>query len=157
MSEDKPTQAQAELLLRVYDLRREARLRAGRDWYANNFAPKTMQEMQHLVPPGSDENAYLRMVVSYWETVCALLNHGLLHEDLFFETTGEQYMVWVRVEPIIADLRKMFSRHSFYHLETAAKRYEKWWEKREPGHVQRMRQFVATPQAMQGQQPPQER
>jgi hypothetical protein len=150
MAKGKPTAAQAELLLHVYDLRREARLRAGRDWFANNFAPKTMAEMQHLIPPGSDENAYLRMVVTYWETVCALLNHGLLHEDLFFETTGEQYMVWVRIEPILGELRQQFSRRSFYHLETAARKYEKWMEKRERGYIQRMRQFMSSPQAMQG-------
>ncbi len=150
MAKGKPTAAQAELLLRVYDLRREARLRAGRDWFANNFAPKTMAEMQHLIPPGSDENAYLRMVVTYWETVCALLNHGLLHEDLFFETSGEQYMVWVRLEPIVGDMRKMFSRYAFSHLEAAAKKYEKFWEKRERGYVQRIRQMMSSPQAMQG-------
>lgn len=150
MANERPTPAQAELLLRVYDLRREARLRTARDWYAQNFAPKTMQEMQHLIPPGSDENAYLRMVVSYWETVCALLNHGLLHEDLFFETTGEQYMVWVRMEPIVGEMRKMFSRHSFQHLETAAKKYEAFCEKRDPGLIQRLRQFMSSPQAMQG-------
>lgn len=150
MAKGKPTAAQAELMLRVYDLRREARLRAARDWFTQNFAPKTMQEMQHLIPPGSDENAYLRMVVSYWETVCALLNHGLLHEDLFFETHGEQYLVWVRIEPIVGEMRKMFSRHSFSHLETAAKKYEKWCEKRERGFIQRLRQMMATPQAMQG-------
>ncbi|MCI0356184.1 MAG: DUF4760 domain-containing protein [Acidobacteria bacterium] len=141
------------MLLRVYDLRREARLRAGRDWFANNFAPKTMAEMQHLMPPGSDESAYVRMVVSYWEMVCALLNHGLLHEDLFFETSGEQYMVWVRLEPLIAEVRKQFSRHSFKQLELAAKKYEKWLEKRERGYVQRIRQMMSSPQAMQGQQP----
>jgi hypothetical protein len=145
----KPTAAQAELLLRVYDLRREARLRAGREWFAGNFAPKTMQEMQHLIPPGSDENAYLRMVVTYWETVCALLNHGLLHEELFFETSGEQYLVWVRLQPVVGDMRKMFSRHSFSHLETAAKKYEKWCEKRERGFIQRLRQMMSSPQAMQ--------
>jgi len=154
MAKGKPTAAQAELLLRVYDLRREARLRAARDWFARSFAPKTMAEMQHLIPPGSDENAYLRMLVTYWETVCALLNHGLLHEDLFFETTGEQYMVWVRIEPIVGEMRKMFSRHAFSHLETAAKKYEKWWEKRERGYIQRMREMMATPQAMQRQPPP---
>lgn len=153
MAKGKPTAAQAELLLRVYDLRREARLRTARDWYANNFAPKTMAEMQQLVPPRSDENAYLRMVVGYWEMVCALLNHGLLHEDLFFELTGEQYMVWVRIEPLVGDMRKMFSRRSFSHLETAAKKYEKWCEKRERGFLQRLRQMMSSPQAMRGERP----
>lgn len=152
MPKGKPTHAQAELMLKVYDLRREARMRTARDWFFNNFAPRTMQEMQHLMPPGSDESAYVRMVTSYWEMVCALLNHGLLHEDLFFETTGEQYMVWVRVQPVLADFRKQFSKYSFAHTEKAAQRYEKWWERREPGRIRRMREFFATP-PMQQQRP----
>ena len=149
MPKGKPTHAQAELLLRLYDLRREARMRQARDWFFNSFAPKTMPELQHLVPPGSDENAYMRMVTSYWEMVCAYLNHGLLHEDLFFETSGEQYLVWIRVQPVLADIRKQFSRYSFAHTEKAALRYEKWWEKREPGRVKRMREFFATPPIQQ--------
>ena len=111
MPKGKPTHQQAELMLRLYDLRREARMRQARDWFVQNFAPKTMQEMQHMVPPGSDENAYLRMVTSYWEMVCAYLNHGLIHEELFFETSGEQYLVWVRVQPILGDIRKQFSKY----------------------------------------------
>jgi hypothetical protein len=94
------------------------------------------------------------MVVTYWEMVCALLNHGLLHEELFFETSGEQYLVWVRLQPIVGEMRKMFSRRSFGHLEAAAKKYEKWCEKRERGFIQRLRQMMASPQAMQGQPPP---
>src|SRR3989304_1056293 len=108
MPNEKPTHADAELLLKLYDLRREARLRQARDWFFNKFAPTSMQEMQQLAPPGSDENAYMRMVTSYWETACALLNHGLIHEDLFFETTGEQYMVWVRLEPFLPEIRQQY-------------------------------------------------
>jgi hypothetical protein len=152
MPKGKPTHAQAELMLKVYDLRREARLRVARDWFFNSFTPKTMQEMQHLMPPGSDENAYVRMVTSYWEMVCALLNHGLLHEELFFETSGEQYLVWVRVQPVLADLRKQFSKYSFANMEKAAKRYEQWWERREPGRIKRMREFFATPPMQQQRQ-----
>ena len=151
MPKGKPTPAQAELLLRVYDLRREARLRAARDWLAGNFAPQSLEEMYKLMPPGSDPNAYVRQVTGYWEMVCALLNHGLLHEDLFFETTGEFYLVWVRIQPVLADLRKQFSKYSFQHLEQAAKRYEKWLERREPGRVAPMRAMMATPQSMQQQ------
>ena len=149
MPKGKPTQQQAELMLRLYDLRREARMRQARDWFFQSFAPRTMAEMQHLCPPGSDENAYLRMVTSYWEMVCAYLNHGLLHEELFFETAGEQYLVWIRVQPILADIRKQFSKYSFAHMERAAQRYEKWWEKREPGRIKRMREFFATPPMQQ--------
>ena len=144
MPEGKPTHAEAELLLRLYDLRREARLRQARDWFFNKFAPKSMEEMMRQAPPGSDENAFMRMVTSYWETACAMLNHGLIHEDLFFETTGEQFMVWVRLEPFLPEIRQQFGKNAFQHLEQAAKRFEKWSEQRDPGRIQRMRDYLAS-------------
>lgn len=151
MSNGKPTHAEAELLLRLYDLRREARLRQARDWFFNKFNPTSLEDMMKQAPPGSEENAFMRMVTSYWETACAMLNHGLIHEDLFFETTGEQFMVWVRLEPFLAEIRQQFGKYAFQHLEKAAQRYEKWWEQREPGRTQRMREMLAS-RAAQTQQ-----
>lgn len=146
MPKGKPTAAQVDLQLRLYEMRRETKLRAARDWFANHFQPQKMEDLERLAPPASEENAYMRMVVSYWETVCALLNYGLLHEDLFFETTGEQYMVWVRMEPIVPALRQQFGNPKMLqHLDKAAQRYQKWNERRAPGYVERMRAMLAAP------------
>ena len=89
------------------------------------------------------------MVVSYWEQACALLNYGLvhedllLHEDLFFETSGEFFGVWERVKPTIAAGREQWANQQFLaNLEKAAERYEAWMEKRSPGHIARMRDFM---------------
>lgn len=83
------------------------------------------------------------MVLSYWEQACALLNYGLLHEALFFETSGEFFGVWERVKPIVPQAREMWVNEEFLgHLEKAAQRYEAWSEKRTPGHVAAMRQFM---------------
>jgi hypothetical protein len=82
------------------------------------------------------------MVFSYWDQACALLNHGLLHEDLFFETGGEFFGVWERVKPAIAQGRQMWKNpHFLEHLEKAAARFEAWSEKRSPGAVAAMRDF----------------
>ena len=143
MPEGKPTHADAELLLKLYDLRREPRLRQARDWFFNKFAPTSLEDVMQQAPPGSDENAFMRMVISYWETACAMLNHGLIHEDLFFETTGEQYMIWVRLEPLLPAIRQQYGKSAFQHLERAAQRYEKWVEQRDPGRTQKMREMLA--------------
>jgi len=143
MPEGKPTHADAELLLKLYDLRREPRLRQARDWFFNKFAPTSLEDVMQQAPPGSDENAFMRMVISYWETACAVFNHGLIHEDLFFETTGEQYMIWVRLEPLVPAMRQQYGKSAFQHLERAAQRYEKWVEQRDPGRTQKMREMLA--------------
>jgi len=114
----KPTPAQVDLLLRLYELRRETKLRAARDWFAKNFFVEKPEDIERVAPMGSEENAYFRMVVTYWEMVCALLGYGLLHEDFFFETTGEQYMVWVRIQPVLGAWRQQFNDPKMLqHLE----------------------------------------
>ena len=67
MAKGKPTVAQAQLQLQLYDLRREARIRQAREWYLQSFFPETLEDLQRLAPPGSQENASMRMVVSYWD------------------------------------------------------------------------------------------
>lgn len=144
MPKGKPTPAQVDLYLRLYELRREAKLRLARDWFVKNFLVAKPEEVQTLAPPGSEENAYFRMVITYWEMVCSLFNYGLLHEDLFFETTGEQYLVWDRIKPLVAAWRQQFGNpHMAGNLEKAAQRYEKWYERRAPGALERMRPMMA--------------
>jgi len=90
----KPTQEQAQLHLQVYDLRREARLRQARDWFQQNYIVETVDDAARIAAPGTEHGIFFGMVVGYWEQACALLNYGLLHEELFFETSGEFFGVW---------------------------------------------------------------
>jgi len=139
----KPTHEQAQLHLQVYDLRREAKLRQARDWFFRNYFAETMEESARIAAPGTENGALVMMVFGYWDQTCALLNYGLLHEDLFFETSGEFFGVWERVKPIIAEGRKLFANPLFLaNLEKAAKRYETWSESRIPGHIAAMRQMM---------------
>src|SRR5207245_9258918 len=94
-----PTHEQAQLHLQVYDLRREARLRQARDWFAKNYIVNSLDDAMRIAAPGTEAGAFAGMVVGYWEQACALLNYGLLHEDLFFETSGEFFGVWEQVKP----------------------------------------------------------
>lgn len=134
MAKKKPTPAQAQLLLQLYDLRREARLRQARDWFLENYHPRSLDEANRLTPLRSQESAFARMVTTYWDQACALLNHGLLHEHLFFETTGEFFAVFEQLRPILPELRRRYANPHFYeHLEKASLRYEKWMKQRAPG------------------------
>ena len=139
----KPTHEQAQLQLQVYDLRREARLRQARDWFQQNYKAETFEEAMSIAPMGSEPGTFVGMVIGYWEQACALLNHGLLHEDLFFETSGEFFGVWEALKPVVPDFREKFvDANLLANLEKAAKRYEEWYERRSPGHIQAMRQFM---------------
>ena len=96
-----------------------------------------------IAGPGTQSGTYVMMVCGYWEQACALLNYGLLNEDLFFETSGEFFGVWERVKPIVREARERFvDKQYLAHMEGAAKRFESWTENRSPGHIAAMRQFM---------------
>jgi hypothetical protein len=138
-----PTHEQAQLHLQVYEMRREAKLRQARDWYFKNYMVESFDDSMRIAAPGTENGALAMMVLSYWEQACALLNYGLLHEDLFFETSGEFFGVWELAKPIVPQGREKFANKQFLaHLEKAAQRYETWIERRSPGHVAAMRQFM---------------
>ena len=146
----KPTHEQAQLHLQVFEMRREARLREARDWFFKNYFVESMEDAMRIAAPGTQGGTFTMMVVSYWEQACALLNYGLLHEDLFFETSGEFYGVWERVKPTIQQGREQWKYQQFLaHMEQAAKRYETWMESRSPGHIAAMRQFMKTMRSKQ--------
>jgi hypothetical protein len=138
-----PTHEQGQLQLQLFELRREAKLRQAREWYFRNYFVDTMDDSMRIAAPGTENGALVMMVLTYWDQACAYLNHGLLHEDLFFETTGEFFAVWELVKGVIPEGRQRFSNNQFLgNLEKAAKRYETWMESRSPGQVAAMRQMM---------------
>jgi len=139
----KPTHEQAQLLLQLYDLRREAKLREARDWFNQSFFADDFEESMRVAPMGSQERTYLWMVLGYWDQACALLNNGLLHEDLFFQTAGEFFWVWERVKAMTPSTRQTIHQKIFLaNLESAANRFEKWMKKKSPGSVEATRQWM---------------
>lgn len=139
----KPTHEQAQLQLQVYDLRREPRLRQARDWFQQHYHAETVEDAMRIAAPGTEHGTFFGMVIGYWEQTCALLNYGLLHDDLFFETSGEFFGVWEQVKAVLPQFRTQFGNPTLLsNLEQAAKRFEEWSEKRAPGHVAKMREWM---------------
>jgi hypothetical protein len=102
-----------------------------------------MDDATRIAPMGSENGGYVGMVIGYWEQACAMLNYGLLHEDLFFETSAEFFGGWEALKPVVPAFRERFvNKQILTHLEQAAKRYETWSERRNPGHIAAMRQFM---------------
>jgi hypothetical protein len=96
---------EVNLMLRLYDLRREPRLREARGWFVDHFHAGTPEEVMQKYPQGSQENTYIRMVISYWEMVAGIVNRGLINDELFFESNGEIWVVWDRMRTIVPTWR----------------------------------------------------
>ena len=106
----------ADLILKLYDLRRETKMREARDWMFS-FNPTSVDEYwQTMMDPAV--GGYLRMVTSYWDMAASLVNHGAIDAEMFNDTVGEHIMVFAKIEPILAGLREKFeSPEAFKHLE----------------------------------------
>jgi L-rhamnose mutarotase len=111
----------ANLLLRLYELRREEKLRQARDWFMKNFHAKTLEEFDKLCPQGSQENAYARMIWSYWDMAASFVTSGILHRELFIQNSNELLFVWLRVSEVISLWRaRMNNPYMAENLETVA-------------------------------------
>ncbi|MFL6374809.1 MAG: hypothetical protein ACJ73D_09100 [Pyrinomonadaceae bacterium] len=107
----------ADLILKLYDLRREEKMRKAREWFFT-FNPQSADEYwQTMMNP--EVGAYARMVISYWDMAATMVVQGAIDADLFVETAGEHIMVFAKLEPILADLRERFGN------PTALKNLEK--------------------------------
>jgi hypothetical protein len=108
-------QDEAGLILKLYELRRETKMREARDWFFREFNPQSMADFSEALM--GDHSAHLRMVVSYWEMAAALVNSGAISLDLFASTNGEHLGVFMKIEPLLADIRKMFGPRYAVNLE----------------------------------------
>ncbi len=145
-----PDNYDAELLLRLYDLRREARLRQARDWLAREFRAQSLAEFQRVCPMGSEQNAFFRMTASYWDMAAAIVLNGLIKEEFFFESSAELWTTWERIKPVALELRVQNKNpYAYKNLETLAGKYTEWVKKRAPEAIDAMRQRLQLPSAPQ--------
>lgn len=122
------------LILRLYEMRREERLRKARAWFTSSLQVDSFEELMKVCPPGSEENASFRMVVSYWDMVASFITAGVLKSDIFFESNRELLLVWTRIAPLVPSLREAYKDPLAYsNLETVAKDYVQWMNNRSPG------------------------
>jgi hypothetical protein len=121
----KPTPADAELLMRLYEIRRDPELRRARQWFLHDFKPGEWKEIKPGYLSFTDEDRWFRMTTSYWEMVGSMVNREILHPELFFDHTGEDIVTWERCKPWLAGVRAdirpsyliQFERMVAAHLE----------------------------------------
>lgn len=103
----RPTYDDANLVLKLYDMRREERLRSARAWFAGNFkGVTTIEQFQKVCAPGTEENASFRMLTTYWDMAASFVTNGVLNEALFYESGRELLFVWERAKEYILAFRQ---------------------------------------------------
>ena len=107
--------AEADLILKLYDLRREPTMRVARDWFFMHFDPQSMADLNAAM--FSEHSGHLRMVMSYWEMAAALVNNGAIGTKLFDETNGEHIGVFAKLEPLIPEIRAAYGPQFIASLE----------------------------------------
>ena len=119
---EKPTASDAEVILKLYDLRREAEMRKARHWWLTQFWPETAEDVIKIGSTlGTQENNWLRQVTGYWEMAASMAVRGAVNVDLFLEPSfsGEMFFLFAKVQPILKDLReKMNAPNMLKNVET---------------------------------------
>ena len=108
-------QAEGDLILKLYDLRREATMRKARDWFFLEFHPENMEDYNATL--FGEHSGHLRMVLTYWEMAAALVNNGAISIEMFNDTNGEHIGVFSKVENLIPELRKAWGPQFVQSLE----------------------------------------
>lgn len=121
MSAETPDYRDAELVLKIYDLRREAVMRASRDAMNAKFLPKTYEEFIAVTKPDHPMNAAFRQVSTFWEMVYGMVHHGIVHPEYFMENNAEGMLVFAKIAPYLERFRKEGSATAFQHAEWVSK------------------------------------
>jgi len=95
----------ADLILKLYELRREPTMREARNWIISFFPESAADIRQAMI--SAETSAYYRMVTTYWDMAASFVNHGAIDEEMFADAHGEHIIVFAKVEPYLAELREM--------------------------------------------------
>ena len=106
----------AELILKLYDLRREAVMREARNWFFT-FNPESLEHVQRTAM--GEHGGYFRMVTTYWDMACSFVNHGAIDAEMFNDATGEQVFIYAKLQPFIEEIRAAGNPTYMQHLERA--------------------------------------
>ncbi len=124
------TPADAEIAMKLYDLRREPEMRKARDFVNFEFWPRTFEEFASVATAmGDPRNAYLRQVSSYWEMAASLVLRGTLHPGVFLDWCGEAFFTYTKFKPLLKEIREKLGGAAFSNVEALANRYPEMQER----------------------------
>jgi hypothetical protein len=106
---------EADLILKLYDLRCEETMRKARDWFFREFHPESLADINNAL--FSEHSGHLRMVMTYWDMAAALVNHGAISIELFADTNGEHLTLFSKLEPLLGEMRASYGPQFLANLE----------------------------------------
>lgn len=139
----------AAAILKLYELRRDAEMRASRQWFFSEFSPKSAMDIIKFFRDGERASANFRMITSYWDTACSLVLNGAIDEKTFLDANTEHVFIYTKIQPFLPEIREIFGEPDFMkNLETLVlrvpnikqkiegfKRLIKLWTKEEIANV----------------------
>jgi len=133
-----PTYEDARLILKLYDLRREPRLREARRWMGTQPQFSSREEWLRACPPGSEENASFRMAVTYWDMAASLVATGVLNRELFFRANNNELLfTWEKIRLILPELRAASKNPLQYrHIEEVGNAFIEYFNENAPGYYE---------------------
>ena len=113
------TAQDAELIIKLYDLRRDETMRKARNFMFFEFFQQSADDVKALFsnPDTAQQNAYFRQATTYWDMASAMVNHGSIDKDLFFDTNGEFFAIWAKIGDFVPELRGFFGPQYMVNLE----------------------------------------
>lgn len=107
-----------EIILKLYELRRDELMRRARSWYVTEFNPQSAKEIVRLMLSGLEQSTNYRMITSYWDMAASLVINGGIDEKLFLAANTEHVAIFAKLEPFIAEVRELFGESDYLiHLE----------------------------------------
>jgi hypothetical protein len=117
----KATAQDAELILKLYELRREPEMRKARNWWVSDFWPKSADDFLKVANArGTQENAWLRQVGGYWGLAASFVTAGVLNTEMFLKpgVSGEMFLIFAKLHPFLPELReKLNDPDAFLDIE----------------------------------------
>lgn len=101
------------VILKLYELRRDEKMRAARAWYFSEFAPESAMEIIKLFREGESESAYFRMITSYWDMAASFVLNGGIDEKMFFDANTEHVFIYAKIQPFLSEVREIFQEPDY--------------------------------------------
>ncbi|MEK7723934.1 MAG: hypothetical protein AAB336_06270 [Acidobacteriota bacterium] len=100
-------------ILKLYELRRDEKMREARHWFMTEFRPQSGMDIVKLLVSGEKESAYFRMITSYWDMAASLVNNGGINRQLFLDANTEHVVVFAKIQPFLAELRQIIDEEDY--------------------------------------------
>jgi len=120
MAKDRPDHHDAEIVMRLYDLRREPVMRESRDVLNTQFWPRTYEDVLAVTKRDHELNRPFRQVSTFWEMAYGMVKHGIVHAGYFLESNGEGFFLFAKIQPYLEAYRRDVSALAFRNAEWVA-------------------------------------